>query len=333
MTDITLKTLQETREQLKASLGQLEELRKEGVTGDSAMLARVELQMEQITALKEKFIEQREALSTVLPDGTKLWPDQYQALERFASNNQLHIESVLSRITVEGGIVIACDFFQMNLTTLSGLEGLVRLRKLDVSYNRHLTSLKGIPTQAIEEIWAWNCGLTGDLSELSGADKLKLLGVGGNKGLTSLKGIPTQAIEGIGAQKCGLTGDLSELSGADKLKSLTVSDNNGLTSLKGIPTQAIEEIYAWDCGLTGDLSELSGADKLKWLNVDDNQGLTSLKGIPTQAIEYIYAYECGLAGDHTFLSKAPHLKELNVKDNPSLTLNKRKFNSRVKVEI
>ena len=274
MTNITLKTLQETREQLNASYEQLKQLKGECINGDSDMLARLELQMEQITALKEKFIEQREALSTVLPDGTKLWPGQFESLERFASNNGLGINLVLSKITVEGGVVTECDFEGMGLTTLSGLEGLVRLRKLNVHGNSELTSLKGIPTQAIEKISAAWCSLTGDLSELSGADKLKVLRVANNQELTSLKGIPTQAIELISAWRCGLTGDLSELSGADKLKKLSVGGNQGLTSLKGIPTQAIEEIYAYECGLTGDHTFLSKAPHLEVLHVRQNPALT-----------------------------------------------------------
>jgi hypothetical protein len=332
MTEITLKTLQETREQLNASYEQLKQLKGECITGDSDVITRLELQMAQITELKEKFIEQHEALSTVLPDGTKLWPGQFESLERFASNNGLDIESVRSRITVEGGIVTGCDFSKMALTTLSGLEGLVRLRKLKVNYNPRLTSLKGIPTQAIESISAECCGFTGDLSELSGADKLKDLDVSSNKGVTSLKGIPTQAIERICASWCGLTGDLSELSGAVNLGLIFLHGNEGLTSLRGLSTRSINRIYAERCGLTGDLSELSRADQLEILNIDHNKGVTSLKEIPREKIRWIIARGCSLTGDHTFLSRAQDLQLLNVRFNPDLTLDKTQFNPRVVIE-
>ncbi len=333
MTEINLETLRETQKQLKAVCGELQELQGALFAGDPSVVDRHALVIEQIKELKDRFVEQFDSLSIKLPDGKRLLSDQFEALERFASNNKLAIDDVLSRITVEGGVVAECNFNKMGLRTLSGLEGLVRLRELSVSHNSELTSLKGIPTQAIERIDANWCGFTGDLSELSGADKLKGLHVFANKGLTSLKGTPTQAIEVINAYSCGLTGDLSELSGAEKLKVLFVPHNKGLTSLKGIPTKALEVLDARRCGLTGDLSELSGADKLKVLNVSDNEGLTSLKGIPTKALEELRAYRCGLTGDHTFLSKAPKLFRLSLEYNRNLTLDKSKFNGSVEIDV
>jgi hypothetical protein len=229
MTEITPETLKQTRKELIARRDELIELQGVLANGDASVLDRHALVMEQILELKKTFIEQRDALAVRLPDGTRLWRDQYEALERFASNNNLSIETVLSKITVEGGVVTECYFSYMNLSTVLGLEGLVRLRQLSVSGNKGLTSLKGIPTQAIEEINANWCGLTGDLSALSGADKLKELRVSGNSGLTSLKGIPTRAIEEIYGSECGLTGDHTFLSKARNLKKLRVEDNPALT--------------------------------------------------------------------------------------------------------
>jgi hypothetical protein len=331
MTHITLETLLETRRQLKATCEELATLQGELITGDAAALDRHTLVMEQIQKLKETFIEQQEVLTVRLPNGKRLWSDQYEALDRFASNNKLEMANVLSKIKVDGLTVTECDFSFMNLTTLSGLEGLVRLRKLRVKGNERLGSLQGIPHQAIESICATRCALTGNLSALSGAKKLSRLHVGGNIDLTSLKGIPTQAIEQIEASACGLTGDLSALSGADKLEVLDVKRNGGLTSLAGIPTQAIKVIIADQCGLTGDLLALSGADKLKELNVERNGGLTSLQGIPTEAIELTEASWCNLTGDHTFLSQAQNLQTLHVENNPDLTLDKTKFSSAVRI--
>jgi hypothetical protein len=274
MTPITLETLRKTQEQLVAMRDELKELQGALAVGDASVLDRHKLVMEQIRELKESFVAQRDALSTALPDGRRLYTGQYEALEKFASNNKLDVQKLFSKITIEGGVVAECNFSHMNLTTLSGLQGLVRVRRLGVYGNERLTSLKGIPTKAIERIEAAFCGLTGDLSELSGADKLKELTVYGNDGLTSLKGIPTKAIEQIHAGECGLTGDLTELSGADKLRTLSVNFNDGLTSLKGSPTLAIKAIYANDCSLTGDHTFLSKARNLRELFVGDNPALT-----------------------------------------------------------
>jgi hypothetical protein len=333
MTPITLETHRKTRQQLLAMRDELKELQGVLAVGDISVLDRHKLVMEQIRELKESFVAQRDALSTTLPDGRRLFPGQYEALEKFASNNELDVQTLFSKVVIEGGVIIECNFERLGLTTLEGLEGLQRIRALNVYYNAGLTSLKGIPTKAIEWLRADLCGFTGDLSELSGADKLKVLYVRGNAGLTTLKGIPTKALEELYAYRCGLSGDLSELSGADKLKYLDVDSNAGLTSLKGIPTNALERLDAFDCGLTGDLSELSGADKLKQLWVKGNKGLTSLKGIPTKALETLIASACGLTGDHSFLAKAPHLSCLGLENNPNLTLDKSKFRDSVRILV
>jgi hypothetical protein len=333
MTDITLKTLQETQKELLAKREELQGLQGELITGDASVLERHRLVIEQIQRLKDVFIEQREALSTVLPDGTKLWPGQHEALERFADNNKLDINLVLSKITVEGSVVTGCDFSEMKLTTLAGLKGLVRLRSLSVSGNPRLTSLEGMPMQAIEEIYANACGLKDDLSALSGADALKTLNITGNHSLTSLKGTPTRAIQEIYASACDLKGDLSAISGADELRQLWVIQNINLTSLTGVPTRALECIRADYCGLTGDLSALSEADKLRTLWVVSNKDLASLRGVSMQAIESIFAYDCALTGDHTFLSQAPNLRVLHVMINCSLTLDQTKFASSVTIAL
>jgi Leucine-rich repeat (LRR) protein len=274
MTPITLETLRKTQEQLLAMRDELKELQGALAVGDASVLDRHKLVMEQIRELKESFVAQRDALSKALPDGRRLYTGQYEALETFASNNKLNVQELFSKITIEGGVVVECNFSELGLTTLEGLEGLQRIRALDVCNNEGLTSLKGIPTKALEELYAYRCSLTGNLSELSGADKLKELYVGGNKGLTSLKGIPTKALEELVAGWCGLTGDLSELSGAEKLKELYVSSNAGLTSLKGIPTKALETLSAFECGLTGDHTFLSKAPKLSYLSLEYNRNLT-----------------------------------------------------------
>jgi hypothetical protein len=274
MTQITLDTLRKTQEQLVAMRDELKELQGALAVGDASVLDRHKLVMEQIRELKESFVAQRDALSTTLPDGRRLFSGQYEALEKFASNNELDVQALFSRITIEGGVVVECNFGGLGLTTLEGLEGLQRIIKLSVWGNKGLTSLKGIPTKALAVLGAHDCGLTGDLSELSGADKLKDLRVEKNKDLTSLKGIPTKALEELSAYRCDLTGDLSELSGADKLKALYVRGNARLTSLKGIPTKALEELRAYRCGLTGDHTFLSKAPNLSDLDLEHNPNLT-----------------------------------------------------------
>jgi hypothetical protein len=184
MTEITPETLKQTRKEPIARRDELIELQGVLANGDASVLDRHALVIEQILELKKTFIEQREALTVGLPDGIRLWRDQYEALERFASNNKLVIDTVLSGIKVEGGVVTECDFGGRNLTTLSGLEGLVRLRRLTVYGNQGLTSLKGIPTQAIEVIDARGCGLTGDHTFLSKGKNLKTLQVSANPALT-----------------------------------------------------------------------------------------------------------------------------------------------------
>jgi hypothetical protein len=150
MTPITLDTLRKTQEQLVAMRDELKELQGALVVGDASVLDRHKLVMEQIRELKESFVAQRDALSKALPDGRRLYTGQYEALEKFASNNKLDVQKLFSGITIEGGVVVECNFERLGLTTLEGLEGLQRIRTLNVYYNAGLTSLKGIPTKALE---------------------------------------------------------------------------------------------------------------------------------------------------------------------------------------
>ncbi len=198
-----------------------------------------------------------------------LLPTQYKALEKLASNNNVEFEYLLGRVTISDNVIIRCNFSDSNLTTLDGLHEVWSIKELDVCGNR-LTSLKGIPTQEIQGIYAIGCGLIGDLAALATAHKLRVLNVSNNHYLTSLKGIATQEIEVIIASCCGLTGDLLGISEATNLNRLDVAGNRHLTSLKGISTQEIEQIYASCCGLTGDHTFLSEARKLQSFFVDDN---------------------------------------------------------------
>jgi hypothetical protein len=116
----------------------------------------------------------------------------------------------------------------MDLITLEGFDGLEMIRQLNINRNPQLASLKGIPTRAIERIWARQCGLTGDLSELHRADKLKWLNVEENAGLTSLHGIPMQSIEEIRAEKCDLSGDHTFLCKAQHLRFLHIKNNSSI---------------------------------------------------------------------------------------------------------
>ena len=172
MTPITLATLRKTPEQLLAMRDELKELQGALAVGDASVLDRHKLVMEQIRELKESFVAQRDALSTTLPDGRRLFPGQYKALEKFASNNKLDVQKLFSKITIEGGVVVECDFERLGLTTLEGLERLQRIRALNVRHNEDLTSLKGIPTKALEILEARGCGLTGDYTFLSKAPNL-----------------------------------------------------------------------------------------------------------------------------------------------------------------
>jgi hypothetical protein len=328
MTEMNCTTLKHTRQQLQAKADELQSLQEILFTGDSSVIDRHKLIIEQIRELKESY----QKLTTELPDGRRLLPQQYETLKTFARRNELKVQDLLKRITIEGGVITHGDFTNMNLTTLTGLGPLSTLRRLDVSNNYGLHSLRGIPTQGLEELQANSCYLE-NLANLYRATKLRVLGVGGNP-LSILTGIPTQALEEIDAWGCELTVDLSELRNVTNLKRLNISRNSGLVSLKGIPTQALEELDASHCGITRDLWPLNPAFKMRLLNVSSNKGLTSLRGIPILSIEEIHADNCGLTGDQTYLSQAPNLRRLVLHDNAkSLTLDKTKFSRTVNFEL
>jgi Leucine-rich repeat (LRR) protein len=100
-----------------------------------------------------------------------------------------------------------------------------KLRWLYVYNNSGLTSLTGLCTQALEELYAGRCGLKGDLSTLEKADKLRELYVSHNSGLNSLNGDNTQALEELYAKECSLQGDHNFLTQAKTLKGLDLRDN------------------------------------------------------------------------------------------------------------
>lgn len=333
MTGMNNNTLSHNHQQLRAKADELQSLQELLFSGDASVLDRHKLIVEQIQELKDEYKKQFEACNTKLLDGRRLFTPQYEALKTFARRNKLKVHDLLERITIEGGVVTRGDLTHMHLRTLTGLEPLSTLTWLDVSNNYGLHSLKGIPTQGLQELHANWCWLE-NLADLCGTTQLRVLNVKGNDPLISLAGIPTQAIQEIGAQYCSLTGDLSELHNATNLKKLDISGNHGLVSLKGIPTQALKELHAYLCGITGDLSELSTATKLRLLDVHSNKGLTSLQGVPIQSIAEIHADNCGLTGNQTYLSQAPNLRRLVLHDNAkSLTLDKTKFSRTVNFEL
>jgi hypothetical protein len=322
MTNTTLQTIQQTRQALSEGLEELK-LSKATLLAAKCTIEQHQEVFDRIKALKESYQQQLNDFLVSLPDGRLLLRPQYEALEKFTFNNDkpardpfrwgwASVSGIKPIVVIKGNVIVECDFADYGLRTLEGLEAIWSIRKLDLSENPSLTSLKGIPTKEIEEISAHECGLSGDLSEIAGASKLRKLRVSSNRELTSLKGVSTQELVRIYASKCGLTGDLSDIAGATKLKTLDVSGNKSLTSLNGIPTQAIEEIMAWSCGLTGDLSGLARASKLKKLDAGYNEALNSLYGIPTQKIEVISVLGCSLSGDHTFLSQAAKLRAFHL---------------------
>jgi hypothetical protein len=224
MNNNPLQTLKETHEALKEGCEELK-LTLDDLRVGRCTVERKQEVVDRIIALKELYQQQMQELSLTLPDGQTLLRPQYEALERFAGNNNLKVEDLLDGVTINGHAIVECDFFDSELTTLKGLQGVWSIKKLDVRWNKGLTSLKGISTQEIEVIHASACGLTGDLSEIAGATKLRVLYVNGNAGLTSLKGIPRQEIEYIHGSGCGLTGDYTFLSQAPKLRELWLNDN------------------------------------------------------------------------------------------------------------
>jgi len=238
------------------------------------------LVISQIRELKKIYQEQLDLLSTELPNGQRLFTPQYEALERFAKKNQLGLTGLISYITVKGNAIVECRFggyyWGSSLTTLEGLQALSTLRKLDISHNYRLPTLRGIPTQQREYLDASSCALVGDLAELRNATKLKKLDVSANPLFNSLDGICAEVIEELQASECSLGGDLSVLSHAGKLARLDVSQNRELASLTGVSTQALTELDASWCGLLGDHTFLSSAPRLRRLNLEVNPEKLSL---------------------------------------------------------
>jgi hypothetical protein len=268
-----LKSLTTLHTQLAEGVKELIDLREQAVaTGSDEALSRLELATEQLRKVKEQYVQAemqaREPIS--LPGFGTLSNLQYQALRQFAENNDRHFMS-LRGLEIKDNVVVTCDFRDLSLKTLEGLEGLWSVKELNVSNNHNLKSLRGIPTQQIEKIVAQSCRLTGDLSALTGASKLRTLDVSDNSTLTSLKGIPTQGIAHLSAPACGLKGDLSELAGASRLIDLVVDYNKRLSSLDGLALQSITTISAEHCGLTGDHTFLSGAPHLRLVALYNNK--------------------------------------------------------------
>ena len=185
MTEISLATLKRTQQQLLASAEELRELQGVLITGDASVLERHSLVLEQVRELKERYTQERDALTTPIDGGRRLFTTQYDALKRFAENNKIDVKTVSHRIKIERDIVVECSFRNLRLSTLEGLEQLQTLRKLDLSSNWQLESLQSIPCKALEHLDATSCSLCGDLSALTEAIKLKFLSVYMNTSLRS----------------------------------------------------------------------------------------------------------------------------------------------------
>jgi hypothetical protein len=250
------KTLKETQAELKTAVEGLKELGGVLLTGDGSVLDRHSLALEKVREIRDEFAKQLDALCVVLDGDRKLYRPQYESLTRFAENNSIQIEDVLSRVEIKDGVVTKCVFEYQNLRTLEGLEGLPNVRELVLFGNRWLHSLRGVPVQSLQKIDVRYCGLWGDLMDLQGASSLNFALVRGCKRVTSLRGIPTQSLELVDASYCNLQGDLAELEGACNLKEVFIEGNEGISSLKGMPLAIIKKIEANGSNLNDYLLEV-----------------------------------------------------------------------------
>lgn len=315
MTQPTLEKIRQTRAELADAAAELTRIQAEVLEAPTFDFRQAILALKDAREAKRTLGRQLARFCARLPDGRELLRPQLEALKTFAANNRIALSKVLRSVTIDRNVIVEADFQGLRLKTLEGLTGLWSLKLLDVTGNKSLTTLRGIPTESMESLFAWRCDLTGDLSDLSAADRLEVIFLSHNPKLSSLKGLPTQRMRVVDASACGLEGDLSELSGATRLEELCVNENPQIVSLRGIPPLHIQEVYAAACGLAGDLSELATATKLKILGIAHNKSLSSLTGISTQKIEFIDARSCSLSGNHDFLLNAPHLKELKLEKN------------------
>jgi hypothetical protein len=174
-----LESLATMCKHLANGVKELVDLRNDAITsGSSEAFARLGLAAEQLRKIKEQYLlaeTQARTPLTILPDGRALSLLQCAALGHFAANNNLTIESLLDGVVIDGNVVVECYFSNHGLRTLEGLQRIGSIKKLSVTDNCALTSLKGIPNQKIEEIVAVDCGLTGDHTFLSQAPKLREL--------------------------------------------------------------------------------------------------------------------------------------------------------------
>lgn len=276
MIESNVDTLRHTRAALAKFATEACLLAKEALNTPEFDFERAEMVMRRVRELKEEFVLGLSELYVRLDDGRRLMRPQLEALETFATHNSLPMNWLLSRITIEDALIVSANLNACGMTTTAGLAGIWSLRRLFLSNNPGLISLKHIPTDNIEELSAASCGLAGDLSELMNATKLRKIFIFENSGITSLQGLPLGNIEEIYAAECRLKGDLSELAAATMLKTLHVLKNQAITSLKGIQLKNIEHLYANGCGLTGDHTFLAEAPNLKTLVLLENPASLTL---------------------------------------------------------
>lgn len=161
------------------------------------------------------------------------------------------------------------DVSHNEVTNLQGLAGLPRLRRLQASHNRPLTTaaaLQGAP--ALEELFLDACGLT-EASAVPDLPTLRQLGLSRNP-LRSLEGLPPLvALENLAVAECGLS-DLRGLGTRPALRSLAAAQNE-LTTLAGIEgATGLERLFADRNELT-DASALAGLSSLRRVHLAHNQ--------------------------------------------------------------
>lgn len=169
------------------------------------------------------------------------------------------------------------ELYENRLKTLKGVEELVNLRVLDVSYNR----LKTIELEFVgkltrlEKLYVAENRLKEmvDLPKCIGKT-LKVLDLGGNA-LREIKGLKEcVALQELwlGKNKIAQIGD--GLESLSKLKIISVQSNR-LINVRGVNTlEALEELYLSDCGIV--LDDVGGAElerltKLNTLDLTNNR--------------------------------------------------------------
>jgi Leucine-rich repeat (LRR) protein len=190
------------------------------------------------------------------------------------------------------------------LAGISGLDGLLQLKEVDISWTQVTAAPTGCP--ALERFIASDARNFADISGLDGLPRLKEVNISVTQVTAAPRGCP--ALERFIAMFARPLSDISGLDGLLQLKEVDISWTQVTAAPTGCP--ALEKFNAKFASRLANLSGLDGSLQLKEVDISNTDVKAAPRGCP--ALERFIASKANRLEDISGLDGSLQLKEVDI---------------------